>query len=91
MLEKISYEELLDWMAYAEVEPWPDVRADWNNAYIVASIQNLFTKPGAVPKPISNFLLKFDTRPANSWQHNKANLLQHLGMAQELTKREQHG
>lgn len=88
MLGKIDHQRFIEWMAYSEIEPWDETREDWRNAHVVAAMYNIHTrKPGAPVHPLGKFLLEFETRPKNTWQQNKANLLQHLMVAQEATKK----
>ena len=88
MLDKITHDDFIGWLAYSEIDPWGDQREDWRNAYLVSTLVNLQRKPGSLAKPIKDFLLEFDTKPVNDWKTNKANLLQHLFVADELMKKE---
>lgn len=44
MLASIPAQVFLEWMAYAKIEPWGEVRADLRAGMVVATLHNLFTK-----------------------------------------------
>lgn len=47
MLGEISYEQLVEWMVFAQQEPFDETRADLRSASIVATLINLHRKKGA--------------------------------------------
>jgi len=69
----MSARELEWWKAYYELEPTLDQRMDWLVASIVQMSYNLVAKK---PKPIKDFVLKFEESDEKSqkrdWQHQKA-------------------
>lgn len=60
MLSKISWLKFLEWMAFSEIDPFDEWRADLRAAQIVAKIHNLFAEK---PRPVSDFVLDFDRKP----------------------------
>ena len=59
MLEEITWLKFLEWMSYAELEPFDEVRADLRSAQIVAKIHNLFRSKGDPVLSASDFVLNF--------------------------------
>jgi hypothetical protein len=47
MLNTLSYDEYISWMAYYSVEPFPEERADLRNATLIAAISAML---GGKPK-----------------------------------------
>lgn len=41
MQERISYSEFIDWMAYAQIEPLPEARADLRNALLLLLLAHI--------------------------------------------------
>lgn len=60
MLSKLSWLKFLEWIAYSEIDPFGEWRADLRAAQIVAKIHNLFAKN---PVSATEFMLKFDQEP----------------------------
>lgn len=58
MLSEIRWIDFKEWAAFYELDPFDNYRDDLRTASIVAAIRNLFAKD---PKPITDFLLRFDT------------------------------
>jgi len=55
--------ELAEWMAYEELEPFGEARADMRAGIIAATFANVHRRKGARPfKPI-DFMPKFDRQP----------------------------
>jgi hypothetical protein len=71
MLDEITYPQFLEWMTYAELEPFDEIRADYRSAQITAEIGNLFRRNKI---PISDYLLKFNksVKRTQTWQDQKA-------------------
>lgn len=86
MLSEITYEQFQEWQAYSTIDIWPDEKMDWHDAHVVSTIANLFRKKGESPNPVSDFLLKFGARAQNTWKQNKASLLMHLSLAEQVKK-----
>lgn len=74
MLEEISIHQLHEWRAYAEIEPFDEVRDDYRTASIVSAIYHTNRGKGAPTRPIKDFVLKFDDEPRQqqTWQQQKA-------------------
>lgn len=68
-------QKLLNWMYYAEIEPFDEVREDLRAASICATIANCFRDPKkrSTPFVANDFVLKFgeDARPKQTWQDLK--------------------
>jgi hypothetical protein len=62
LLSEISSEELTEWMAYAELEPFGEERADLRSATVAAVIANANRDRKKRPQPykVSDFMPKFD-------------------------------
>lgn len=78
MLRSISWAEFIDWIAYSELEPFDEVRADIRAASICATLANIHRNSKKRPQPfkISDFLVHFedDDKPKSrkqSWQQQK--------------------
>lgn len=58
MLHQISSYQFTEWIAYSNIEPFGEKRADLRNGILISSILNtLGVKPRAKP---SDFMLNFD-------------------------------
>jgi hypothetical protein len=44
MLSSLSYSELVDWIAYYSIEPFPEERQDLRNALLATTIINLLSE-----------------------------------------------
>lgn len=75
MLRQISIGQFLEWMAYAELEPFDEVRDDYRIASVVQMIANVNrdTKKQPKPFPISEFVLKFGAteKKPQTWEEQK--------------------
>lgn len=74
MLRSLTAEEFLGWKAFAELEPFGDLRADYHAALISQTVANA----AGNKKELKDFLLKFEGTPRRpqSWQEQKM-----IGMA----------
>jgi hypothetical protein len=74
MLSQITWEQLVEWMAFAEVEPFDEERADMRAAQITSAIVNVNRAKGASPVSVSDVLLRFGDYepPRKTWQQLKA-------------------
>jgi hypothetical protein len=77
MLRGMTVAQFFEWIAYAEMEPFDEIRADYRAASIVAMIANMNRDIKKHPRalPIADFVLKFGvetTRPKRqTWQEQK--------------------
>ncbi len=78
MLQEISWDEFLEWIEYASLEPFDETRADYRAASICALIANVNRDRRSRPSPfqVSDFLLLFgeDEKPREqrqTWQQQK--------------------
>lgn len=61
MLEQMSSMELSEWMAYYEVEPFGEERADYRSAMIAWVLASVYSKKGHKPK-IEDFMPFLDKK-----------------------------
>ncbi len=60
MLSEISATQLGDWMNYAQLEPFGEMRADWRQQMICAVVANGYRDPKKTqPLKLSDFALNF--------------------------------
>lgn len=72
MLASIPNKLFEEWLAYSELEPWDEVRADYRAASIVGALYHAFRKRGAPARPMEDFLLSFGEKREKTWQQLKA-------------------
>lgn len=76
MLASLSWRQLLEWMAFADLEPFDEVRADLRSAQVVLTLMNAHrnTKKRRHPYQLKDALLRFgDSQPVKqTWQEKKA-------------------
>ena len=78
MLRVITARQLREWMAYGELEPFGEERADYRTASIVQMLANINRDPKKHPDgfKIEDFLLRFGdsqptTGPVKDWRQLK--------------------
>lgn len=61
MLEEITPQQFMEWMAYSQIEPFQDVRSDYHAALIAKVQADIARDPKKRPQPfkIEDFILKF--------------------------------
>lgn len=59
---RIGSAEFTDWLAYYQLEPWGEERADIRNAILCALVANVFRGKGRRAK-LKDFLPRFDEEP----------------------------
>jgi hypothetical protein len=59
MLREMTWREFREWMAFSELEPFDEVRADIRCAHIVATLLNLHRKKGARAVTVQDVRLLF--------------------------------
>lgn len=77
MLRSINKRQLFEWIAYAELEPFGEDRADWRAALVASMVHNVAVDRKH-QKKVQDFLLKFgdqEPRKPKTWQEMKAKLL----------------
>lgn len=79
MLRRISLAQLLEWIAFYELEPFGELRQDFRMAHTMALMANLNRNHEKQPEPfkLSQFMLKFDGElpappPQKDWRDMKA-------------------
>ena len=60
MLERIDSRELTEWMAYAQVEPFGEERADLRAGIVASTIANVWRSSGQKVLKPSDFMPKFE-------------------------------
>jgi hypothetical protein len=71
MLRQITWSQFKDWIAYSEIDPFFEERADFRDAQICATIANVNRRRGSQPYKPSDFMPKFE-RTVQTWQEQKA-------------------
>ena len=66
----MSSREFAEWMAYYEIEPFGEERADWRAGMIAATIANIFrdTKKRRKPYKPQDFMPKLEEKREQTWQ-----------------------
>ena len=72
LLERLDAQELAEWTAYADLEPWGEERADLRSGIHAAATVNLWRGKGQRPAQASDFMPKFG--PAEPSQTAKIDL-----------------
>jgi hypothetical protein len=78
MLAEMKPRQLVEWMVYADLEPFDEMRNDIRVAQIVASLWNSDRDPKKRPAPftLADVLLRFGDTPSmkkpQTWQEKKA-------------------
>ena len=76
MLRSMTAKQFVEWAAYAQLEPFDEMRADYRAAYISSMIFNMAVA-AKDRKPLNDFLLKWDSeseppKPKQTWQEQQA-------------------
>ncbi len=69
--QEIGPTEFRDWMAYATIEPFGEVRADWRIAKLTVEVANLFRRRGQPGAKLADFMWK-DKPPRQTAQQQRA-------------------
>jgi hypothetical protein len=59
MLRRITAKQFREWLAYAELEPFDETRADYRTADIVRAIYNVHRGRGQQPIALEDAVLRF--------------------------------
>lgn len=74
MLRSLTAKQFVEWEAYARLEPFSEMRADWRAASIRQMIHNVAVEEKN-QKDIEHFLLKWkeeENKPKQTWQQKKS-------------------
>jgi len=71
MLDGLTQEQLFEWMAYGQVEPFGEERADLRSAIIACVFANAHRGKGQKAFKVSDFMPKFDKKKPQTWQQMK--------------------
>ncbi len=86
LLARISSRELSEWMAYAQLEPWGEARADLRAGIVASTVANTARDPKKRKKPFApeDFMPKFEkeTQSAEE-QRARMDALAALGLAKQ--------
>lgn len=63
MLNRISSPELSEWIAFSNIEPFGEVRADIRAAMIATVMANAWRGKNQSPFKITDFMLTFGNKP----------------------------
>lgn len=72
MLDGLTAEQFIRWMAYARLEPFGEERADLRSAIIAVTMANAWRGKGSRAFKIEDFMPEFD-KPPQTWQEMRAN------------------
>jgi hypothetical protein len=79
MLRQISWRQFIEWKAFADAEPFDEVRADIRAAQIVLTLINLWRGKGKPARSLEDVLLQFGddprkdkTKKKQTWQEQKS-------------------
>lgn len=86
MLREMPSQAFFEWMAYSDLEPWSEERADYRSASVVHAIVNMNRDTKKHPEPIEldKFLLKFgeqEPKRKQTWQEQKAIAMMWVALA----------
>jgi len=62
----MSAQEFAEWIAYAQVEPWGEQRADLRAALICKILADINTPKGKAAPKLEDFMLKFERKEAQT-------------------------
>ena len=74
LLGRISSRELTEWMAYFELDPFGQERADLRSAIVASTVANTVRDPKKKQKPWlpRDFMPKFEQQREQTWQEQLA-------------------
>lgn len=72
LLERNTSRELAEWIAYAQIEPFGEERADLRIALLTCYLLMPYWKQGAAPPKLADFMLKFEAPEAQTMEEMKA-------------------
>ena len=85
LLARIDSAELTEWMAYSQIEPFGEERADLRAGIVASTTANVWSGKGKSFKP-SDFMPKFDAKPARGIEARKRAAQGMKTMAMFVTK-----
>lgn len=62
MLDRMPMPQLLEWVAYAQIEPFGEERADLRAGIVASTIANVHRRPGKPAYRATDFMPKFRRR-----------------------------
>ena len=74
LLHSLSAEELTEWHAYAELEPFDETRMDWRFGVLTALVANLFRGEGQAAIDPGQFVPDFAGDRARDREERRAEL-----------------
>lgn len=95
MLERMSWVEFVEWMAFYQMEPFGEMRADLRSGIIASTFANCHRDPDKQREPFkaSDFMPQFDRKPETRTQDPRSmhQFLMMLKGAQDLKKKRAQG
>ena len=84
LLDRISSRELSEWMAYAQLEPWGETRADLRAGIVASTVANTARDPKRRKKPFApeEFMPHFEGQSQEEQMDAMDNLVL-LGLAKK--------
>lgn len=82
LLARVSSQELTEWMAYSQVEPWGEDRADLRSGIVAATVANAHRdkKKKHSPYKARDFIPQFGRRRGKSTE-DMLRYVEHLNLA----------
>ena len=69
LLDELTQRELLAWVAYHEVEPWGEDRADLRTAIVAATVHNMHRGRGTPARQVADFMAHRPSRAESTPAH----------------------
>ncbi len=85
MLGELTSDQLIDWIAYSNLEPFGEERGDLRSAIIASTIANCNRGKGQRAFKVNDFMPKFN-EPKKTWQEMKASFKQFAKQHNQLNK-----
>lgn len=63
MLRQLTAKQFIAWEHYAQLEPFGDIRADWQAASIATTIANVYRGKNT-PYKLEDFVIRFSEEPS---------------------------
>ena len=84
LLARIDSHELSEWLAYYQIEPFGETRADMRAALIAMIMANIYRKKNQPPFNLGDFMFKFEPSKPQSVEEMKA-------ICKSIANRMRHG
>ena len=75
----ITHGEFVRWLAFFQLEPWPEARADWRAAMQAATVANSNRSERTRPYGLKDFLPDWDQAGGQDWRTMQARMRMAFG------------